>query len=90
MRATILAAVLSFCALSLVTLDRASSLPGLSARPSAATCRPRRGGADAALPQRPQVPLSASLLRALCLLAPVPISLLAVLRADLLPALGPG
>ena len=37
MRATILAAVLSFGALSLVTLDRASSLPGLSARPSAAS-----------------------------------------------------
>ena len=90
MRATILAAVLSFCALSLVTLDRASSLPGLSARPSAASAGLVEEARTTALPQRPKVPLSASLLRALCLLAPVPISLLAVLRADLLPALGPG
>lgn len=37
MRATIFAAVLSFAALSLVTADRASSLPGLTARPSAAS-----------------------------------------------------
>jgi hypothetical protein len=36
MRATILAAVLSFAALSLITIDTASSLPGLSAHPSAA------------------------------------------------------
>jgi hypothetical protein len=90
MRATILAAVLSFGALSLVTLDRASSLPGLSARPSAASA----GLVEEARTQRYrnalQVPLSASLLRAVCLLAPVPISLLAALRADLLPALGPG
>ena len=35
MRATILAAALSFALLLLVTVDRASSLPGLSARPSA-------------------------------------------------------
>ncbi|MGH6825662.1 hypothetical protein [Methyloceanibacter sp.] len=37
MRATILAAVLSFGVLSLMTLDSASSLPGLSTRPSAAS-----------------------------------------------------
>ena len=35
MRATILAAVLSFGVLSLITPDTASSLPGLSAHPSA-------------------------------------------------------
>ena len=37
MRATILAAVLTFAALSLVTPGTASSLPGLSERPSAAS-----------------------------------------------------
>jgi hypothetical protein len=37
MRATILAAVLSFGVLSLVTADRASALPGPSARPLAAS-----------------------------------------------------
>ena len=86
MRATILAAVLSFCALSLVTLDRASSLPGLSARPSAASA----GLVEEARTQRYRNARKYRYLRALCLLAPVPISLLAVLRADLLPALGPG
>jgi hypothetical protein len=37
MRATIIAAVLVFAALSLATADTASSLPGLSGRPSAAS-----------------------------------------------------
>jgi hypothetical protein len=37
MRATILAAALSFIALALATADRASSFPGLSAHPSAAS-----------------------------------------------------
>ena len=37
MRATILAAVLSFGVLSLITPDTASSLPGLSESPSAAS-----------------------------------------------------
>jgi hypothetical protein len=48
MRATILAAVLSFGALSLVTLARASSLPGLSAHPLAASA----GLVEAARTQR--------------------------------------
>ena len=48
MRATIFVAVLSFAALSLVTLDTASSLPGLSARPSAASA----GLVEAARTQR--------------------------------------
>jgi hypothetical protein len=37
MRATILAAALSFIALALATADRTSSFPGLSAHPSAAS-----------------------------------------------------
>jgi hypothetical protein len=85
MRATILAAVLSFGALSLVTLDRASSLPGLSARPSAASCRPRRGGADAALPNARGTAIGVPIT------CPIPARahtniVLAALRADLLPA----
>ena len=50
MRATILAAVLIVGALSLVTPDTASSLPGLSARPSAASAGLVEAGADTALP----------------------------------------
>ena len=49
MRATSLAALLLGGALSLITLDTASSLPGLSARPAAGV-GPRRGGEDPALP----------------------------------------
>jgi len=64
MRATILAAVLTVGALSLVTPGRASSLAGLSAHPSAASSGlSRRRGRRATVSA--QVPLSASLLRAL-------------------------
>src|SRR6187551_1967732 len=48
---------------------------------------PRRGGEDTALPQGGQIRPTASLLRSLRLLAPVPTPLLAILSADLLPAL---
>ena len=78
MRATALTAMLLGGALSRITLDAARDCHR----------RSHRGGADPALPQGAQVPSLASLLCALCLLTPVPISLLAILSADLLPALG--
>ena len=87
MRATILAAVLTVGALSLVTTGSASALAGLSAHHSAASSG-RVVQARTQHYRNAQVSLSASLLRALRLLAPVPIPLLAVLCADLLSALG--